>query len=139
MHYAFHRDGKVQAFQCYYETMPSQDTFIEWQANEGAAELLVPYRLLMPEIERYYSSFYTFRGLLRFRGHMASKFNVSPIVIRTRLESLRYEISQYLGGTPIPDLRVLSNSQQMKLGLGASSLNEVEDPEYEREICLGRW
>ena len=35
-------------FKCFTKVKPRQNTFIEWQANEGAAQFLVPYQDFIP-------------------------------------------------------------------------------------------
>ena len=63
-----------------------QDSFREWQANEGAAELLIPYRALEPVVERN-------RALLRsdparLTTLVARSFEVSETQARYRLRAL---------------------------------------------------
>ena len=45
IHTKKHRDEENQTFTCFDK---KQNSFIEWEANEGAAEFLVNYKLFIP-------------------------------------------------------------------------------------------
>lgn len=72
---------------------------IEWQANEGAAELLMPYKEFIPFYKNICLSFFTNRD--RALRRMAEHFGVSTGMISTRLQSLSPEIAQYERGVPL--------------------------------------
>lgn len=72
---------------------------IEWQANEGAAELLMPYKEFIPFYENKCSLFLCNRE--RALRLAAEKFGVSTGMIATRIESLSSEIAQYKSGVPL--------------------------------------
>lgn len=81
----------------------------EWQANEGAAELLVPYRLFLPLAARYHAVLQTNR---RFAlQNLARYFGVSPTIISHRLKSLSWELEQYQSGTPLKQICLLSRKK----------------------------
>lgn len=44
LHLCWHRDASKSPFLCGEYRFPQQDSFLEWQANEGAAEILMPWR-----------------------------------------------------------------------------------------------
>lgn len=132
MHYCLHGSDKTQTFRCFDNTVPTQYAYREWQANEGAAELLVPFSQFAPCIKAHHRDFYTLEGLIAFREWMAGKFGVTPIVIRTRLDSMRYEIFQYLSGTPLSEIELLSGAQQKARKISVGSLNDAEDESFER-------
>lgn len=48
IHLTKHRGLGLSSFHCFDTLKPKQDPFIEWEANEGAAELTVPYRSFLP-------------------------------------------------------------------------------------------
>ena len=72
---------------------------IEWQANEGAAELLMSYNEFIPFYENIRSLFFTDRE--RALRRAAEHFGVSAGMISTRLQSLSPEIAQYEHGVPL--------------------------------------
>ena len=47
MHLYLHRHC-ADSFNCFMHSKPQQNTFLEWQANEGSAQLLVPYQDFIP-------------------------------------------------------------------------------------------
>ena len=57
MHITFEDDNSGQIFKCYEKTLPFQDSYKEWVANEGAAELLIPYSDFIPFFCNVYSDF----------------------------------------------------------------------------------
>lgn len=48
MHTIFENGKTGTTFKCYDRVMPFQNKYTEWVANEGAAELLVPYKEFIP-------------------------------------------------------------------------------------------
>lgn len=118
--------GSGQTFNCYDKVKPFQDSYVEWVANEGAAELLVPYEELLKLIEVHYNKMIKGLGTYEFCCNVAPKFAVTPIVIQNRLNSLCYEIEQYINGTPLDRIKIMSKSEQHKHNIFISSLNELE-------------
>ncbi len=120
-----------ELIQCYEYVHPKQDTYIEWLANEGAAEFLVPYKLLLPMIKENYNDINSHLfGAYSFCEETAELFNVSSAVITNRLNNLRYEIDQYLKGVPIEQLNILSRSEQTYQKIFVKSLIEIEDERF---------
>jgi len=56
---------------------------------------------------------------------LASKYNVSEVVIKNRIESLKYEIYQVAWGTSIHNIRILSKAQLEHEGISIKSCNEL--------------
>ncbi|MCL2335849.1 MAG: ImmA/IrrE family metallo-endopeptidase [Firmicutes bacterium] len=89
---------------------------LEWQANEGAAELLLPYRIFIPQLCAYIQSVNRHTG-----GHKpsstelllpyAQKYGVTLTTLQNRLTGLRYEIDQYMSGCPLESLEFLSEAE----------------------------
>lgn len=143
-HFILHRNFPAQSFQCYDKIRDKQIAFLEWQANEWAAEFLVPYRLFIPEFirrldlipEQYYhpmipKSNYESQYLSclpQIRWELAILFGVSERVIYNRIESLKYEILQYEYGISLSEIKVRSITQQLKNGLRIKSKNEPQKP-----------
>lgn len=127
MHIAIQRNTAGQTFKCYECVRPNQDSFIEWQANEGAAEFLVPYKVLLPLIKRNYKKMCEGIGTYEFCQNFAEAFRVTSRVMKIRLESLSYEIEQYLSGVSIDDIEILSKRKQKDRGLDITPLTVQED------------
>lgn len=115
MHHILHKSRPTKVYSCYDKTPANQDTFIEWEANEGAAQFLVPYQSFVP----------LFSSLLDsppfspscFAAYLASCYNVSEPVIINRIDNLGYEIDQYRRGIPIDRIEILSKTQQKRRGI----------------------
>lgn len=105
------------------KTGVSQDKILEWQANEGAAQFLIPYHDFIPKL----SHLIDFPPHLDFwySGYLAEYYNVSIPVIECRIDNLSYEIDQYRSGVSIDKIRVLSKTQQARQGIKATCYNAV--------------
>lgn len=130
MHLGLHRDEPYRTFKCFEKVAPGQDKYIEWQANEGGAELLVPYSNLLPRIKHYEHLLHSYENIIAFKDELKNTYNVTDAVITFRIESLKYEIAQYLDGVPLDDLRILSNMSQEKEGIRVKSLNDIATESY---------
>ena len=76
---------------------------LEWEANEGAAELLLPYRRMLP--------FLASMAALPFPQkvqRISARFQVSLITARFRLEGLKGDWEDYMSGTALSALPLLS-------------------------------
>lgn len=120
IHYFFHDINFCQRI-CSDENGTSgkieQDTYIEWQANEGSAQFLVPYQEFIP----------AYVSLSRKHAHnmlstvdvcdiLAGRFYVSQKVILNRIDSLNYEIYNYLHGVPLSKVPLRSKGKLKKNG-----------------------
>lgn len=103
VHYFMH--GSVMHFMC--DTVSKSP--LEWQANEGAAELLMPYRYFLQDIKNI-SSFHGISSL-KMVFALAEKYQVSTAMIRNRIESLTYEINQYMRGVKMEDIVITSRKK----------------------------
>jgi Zn-dependent peptidase ImmA (M78 family) len=108
IHYFFH-ESEDGLFNCIDNKYISQNSFIEWEANEGSAQLLVPYQEFIPLYVELCKSGLCF---LDISIELYKHFGVTSSVIDIRLESLNYELYQYLNGVDIFDLNILSRRQQ---------------------------
>ena len=108
MHFYLHPAG--QPYVC--EPFRNRAHPYEYQANEGAAELLVPYRLFIPEI---YTLGMTLAGG-PLTEKLARRYGVSETVIRYRIHGLSFEISQYINGKTLRELRILSRDRYIREG-----------------------
>lgn len=119
-------DGPGNILHCCEWLEPNQNSYIEWLANEGAAEFTVPYKILLPIIKLEYPNLIKGVGTTVFCNNYASSFAVSPIVMQNRIDSLKYEIEQYMCGVPLDKIEILSNRKQVDRGIVAKSLVELE-------------
>lgn len=126
IHLLFHRYDNSNSFNCYETVRPNQDSSLEWQANEGAAELLVPYKKLLPLIRNNYNDMCDGFGTYEFCEKYSEVFGVTISVMQNRLNSLSYEIEQYMRGVEIDNIKILSKSQQQKIGIKSTSLLDLE-------------
>ncbi len=123
-HCAYHRHVQQAMFSCYETVGAQQNPFAEWQANEAAAELILPYRAFLPMIKaRDLSSSH---AIDNFIGGCAMRFSVTHQNIVVRLESLKYEIYQYLNGVPLEKLEFLTRNEQERRGIRVESLLDLK-------------
>lgn len=111
-------------FSCYDRIRPNQDTYTEWVANEGAAELLMPYKIFIPCFIRLFNVYTKeFSEWVRTYGNkdiydvIANQFNVTRISAKNRISTLAYEIDQFIIGKPIDNIIPLSFNKQKQLGV----------------------
>ena len=106
----------VSSFNCFETVSEKQDPFIEWQANEGAAELLVPYKDFIPTyIELSRKNARSWYGTPPLK-ELTERYNVTETVIQNRISSLNYEIYQYMEHGDINRIEILSQNKQKQIG-----------------------
>lgn len=68
IHYFIHMNLR-KSFECISreDGKIRQNSFIEWQANEGAAEFLVPYQEFLPKVKEAYPFFDSYQAIRDFR------------------------------------------------------------------------
>lgn len=126
VHLGLHRNEHKVSFTCIDQIPNKQDSFLEWHANEGAAELLVPYRDFIPRFAQELQSFCKDPyPEVDVRDKLAAFYQVSYKVIENRIENLNYEIDQYFKGIDTDHLRILSRKQQSKHGIVSPSYNVI--------------
>jgi Zn-dependent peptidase ImmA (M78 family) len=131
MHVYFEKDSKGSTFNCYDKVQPFQDSYTEWLANEGAAELMLPHDVLLPCIKEYVKTFdNAYTGVFDMIQDIAHTYKVSPIVVDNRLNSLSYEIFQYLNGCDLENINIISKNQQKRLGISVDSLSDIENRRF---------
>lgn len=94
----------------------TQSPYFEWQANEGAAELLVPYKTFIPlyvDLSRKYARSFPKTPP---EHELADIFHVTDTVIHNRILSLNYEIYQYMQHGDINKVILLSQNKQRQMG-----------------------
>lgn len=127
IHLKKHRDKGRTVFSCLESgrAVPGLDPFLEWEANEGAAELLVPYRLFLPYFVDWWPMINSRQDFLRFLSRAAKHFGVSSATIKVRFESLKHELWQFDSGVPLDEIELLSATQQRALSIQHASINDV--------------
>lgn len=92
-----------------------EDSGMEYQADEGAAELLMPYRDLIPRALSLRRIFIKDRtSALRI---LAAHYRMDLETVRQRLRSLQHEIALCRSGVPVSEIVPLSRREQQALGL----------------------
>ena len=87
----------------------------EYQADEGAAELLMPYRDFLPRVLSLRRKFLKDRTAAL--GLLAAHYHLDLETVRRRLESLRHELAACRSGTPVAEIVPLSLERQKTLHL----------------------
>lgn len=100
------------AFSRLYEVDKDSSSYTEYQADEGAAELLIPYREFIPEVCRMRKMLNARPALIT--GQLAKKYGVDSEYIRRRIKSLEYETGQYIKGVPIDKIELRSRYELEK-------------------------
>ncbi len=117
IHLMLHRNSHTNTFSCYEKVLPKQDTFLEWQANEGSAELLVPYKEIIPMYvtlcKKYPKDFLH----TQIDEILSKHFGVTISVIQNRINGLQYEIYQYYNGINIDNIDIISATKQKEKGI----------------------
>ena len=134
IHLALHRCLNQKTFNCFDKLQANQNPFIEWQANEGAAEFFVPYQVFLPMIKRCFAYLNTYRNIEKFKKEMADTFHVPEAVINYRIENLKYETEQYLSGVPLDKLEILSAKKQCERNIQVQSLNDISNSDLSRQF-----
>lgn len=134
IHLHEHRNLQKTTFYCYDRVREKQNAFLEWQANEGAAELLIPYADFIP---RFCSSLETVlkgQKSIYLQGTLADYYHVTPAVIDNRIRTLSYEIDQFREGVPVDRLRILSDSQQKRSGIAPTCYSALLDFSFDAVV-----
>jgi Zn-dependent peptidase ImmA (M78 family) len=100
----------------------------DYHANEGAAEMLVPYRVFIPWAADEINSIdlNDAKAIQAIKNKAVNYFNVSPTIINYRFEGLKYELQQYMDGVDLYKINFMSKTQQTAKGIKVNSLNDME-------------
>ena len=121
MHFLLHPENRK-----YYisSSLCDIDNF-EWQANERAAELLVPYKHFIPLFTKNIKHCTSKMDYIELLNYLSDKYKVSTAVLEYRISGLKYEINQYENGTPIDKIQFLSKRAQEEQGIFIKSYSEI--------------
>lgn len=120
IHLAKHRNINGGVFNCFEK---DRSSFLEWEANEGSAQFIIPYQDFIPRFISYLTRFRYSSG--EIPEMLAHYYNVSTQVINIRLDSLSYEIDQYRVGVPLNGLELLSRRQRQKQGISSTRYDAI--------------
>ena len=140
LHLCWHRSLGKSPFLCGEYRFPKQDSFLEWQANEGAAEIVMPWQQVLEFVQDANPDLENRSALIQLRLQLADQFGVSDQMASVRLESLRYEIACVLKGQPLHSIEPISAREQERRGIQVASLEEkaqslfAEELEYRRRL-----
>lgn len=121
IHYLLHPENRKHYIS---SSLCDIDNF-EWQANEGAAELIVPYKRFIPHFVKNIKQIKTRENYLDFLDYLSDTYKISTAVLEYRITSLKYEIFQYENGTSIDKLQLLSKTAQEEQGINITPYSEV--------------
>ena len=107
MHYWLH---DASTFYC----LDDMDNYMEWQANEGAAQFLMPYQSFIPNYcylhDKLYASYPPQKAYEMQLATLAQNYIVGEMAVKFRMQSLQNEIAQYINGTKIDKIRIISRN-----------------------------
>ncbi len=133
MHLFGDKPSAGTVLKCYDKVKPNQDVYVEWVANEGAAEFLVPYKVFITLFSELYNTYTNSHALWKLSygnvsliQELAYRFGVTTMVIRNRIKNLSYEIDQYKSGVDVNCINLLSAIQQ--------SHNHITHTDYDDAI-----
>lgn len=127
IHLVKHKNANTKTFNCFDTVRSTQNGFLEWQANEGSAELHVPYKMFIPLFCEYVNTCYDLCGYENLKLYLSQYFGVPQAVIDLRIDNLKYEIKQYQSGVPIDKLSIKSRKQLDQEGIFIVSYNAIID------------
>jgi len=120
IHYFLHPTNR--RYMC--ETLKSQCSPFEYQANEGAAELLMPYKLFIPELLSLCDE-----GLVKNQvlEYLSKRYGLSRTAISYRINGLSYEIGQVMRGQSLNELHISSRSRQRRKGIASYDFESIAE------------
>ena len=125
IHYFLHED--INEFNCFtQENSIKQHDGLEWQANEGAAQALVPYQTFIPTYVQLCKEYRNDKFQFKIIAELSKKYMVSENVIQIRLNSLKYEIYQYFSlKKSIEEITLMSHKKLKEANLDALTSNKL--------------
>lgn len=123
-HVCNHNYTNIKTFNCFEYVKKQQNPYLEWQANEGSAEIIMPYREFIPKLADLFCSLNV--SYNKLKTIMAKEFNVTESMIWCRIENLKYEFHQYYKfNIPIDYIQILSKKELSKRNISITSINEI--------------
>ena len=129
IHLVRHRHLNNGIFNC---GVKKQNSFLEWEANEGSAQFLVPYQDFIPRFISLLSD-----NAPGIQYILAEHYHVTTQVINIRMSSLAYEIDQYREGTRLDCLELLSRKQRRQRGITTTCYQALCDFTLDWDSAIG--
>ena len=103
---------------CFDDPRKSQNSYYEWEANEAAAELLMPYRRFIPDVVKAYQ-------LTGCKDQAANvllqmRYFASSSTITYRILNLKYEIALYCSTGDVDYISLKSRKSLTEKGIDMS-------------------
>lgn len=127
-HTFLHNDDNSK-FVCFDTPNVEQNSYVEWQANEGAAELMSPIFRFIPEFSKLYhllenpQNWSKYYGRIDIYDLLALKYRYTPTVARLHISSLSYEIDQYEKNGSLYGIDILSTNELIKYRIVPTDYN----------------
>ena len=116
IHYWYHDEPNYFCMPMDIINNNKEEAHLEWQANEGAAQFLMPYQSFIPAYSNAHDRFYARRSTENayeaIIDHLAKTYLVGRLAAAYRINGLSKEISQYINGTEIQNIKVLSKNSK---------------------------
>lgn len=103
---------------CFDDPRKSQNSYYEWEANEAAAELLMPYRCFIPDVVRAYQM--TGCEDAAANALLQMWYFASPSTITYRIQNLKYEIALYCSTGDVNYISLKSHKSLIEKGIDMS-------------------
>lgn len=110
-----HVKQHVSSIQCYDNPRKSQNPYYEWEANEAAAELLMPYRIFIPDVVRLCTIYGAENPTVLY--DLLQKYQATQRAIIFRVKNLKYEIAHYCSTGQLSSDSLLSRKAQESRGI----------------------
>jgi len=124
-----HNTANVKTFNCFDDVKKQQNPYLEWQANEASAEIIMPYKVFIPKLADLLSSINM--PYYKLKSYLAKEFNVTKSMVWCRIENLKYEFYQYYKmNTNINNLTILSKTELNKKNIKIPSINDMSNNQF---------
>lgn len=124
VHSREHRYENLPCFHCYESIRTNQNKFVEWQANEGSAQLIMPYQDFIPHCCFLIDQLFNGNDAVHM---LADHYGVTATIVINRINTLSYKLDQYRDGCSIENLDILSKYRQDELGIQATPYPAILD------------
>ena len=129
-HTVLHKNLGHRTFTCFDYAHPNQNKYIEWQANEAGAEILIPYKKFIPEFASAFNNCSDYNDYMQLIIYLSGEYRVTQTVIKNRIDALKYEIHQHeVDDVPINKLVIMSDNKQKENNIFIPSYHSRFNPD----------
>jgi Zn-dependent peptidase ImmA (M78 family) len=119
LHIVRHKKYGGMSFRCYDDVKKSQNPFWEWEANEGAAELLMPYKTFIPDlVSRYIDCDPDPWDYAEYMNNiivpLGNEYYATETMVDYRINNLKYEIAMYCSCGDMKFVKPVSKTKQLE-------------------------